>query len=97
MTGEQAHLTPSNEHPISIEPNPRRVRIDDRALLHLICTWLKAGIVDTDGQVVPPETGTPQGGTVSPVLANVSLHSALDIWFEKVVKPRCRGEARLCR
>ena len=74
-----------------------RVRIDDRAFLHLMCTWLKAGMLDTDGQVVHPETGTPQGGTVSPVLANVSLHYALDIWFEKGVKPRCRGEALLCR
>jgi group II intron reverse transcriptase/maturase len=74
-----------------------RVRIDDRAFLHLIRKWLKAGILDTDGQVVHPETGTPQGGTVSPVLATVYLHYALDIWFEKVVKPRCRGEALVCR
>jgi RNA-directed DNA polymerase len=74
-----------------------RLRIDDRALLHLMRTWLKAGIVDPDGQVVHPETGTPQGGTVSPVLANVSLPYALDIWFAKVVQPRCRGEARLGR
>jgi RNA-directed DNA polymerase len=42
-----------------------RRRIDDRALLHRIRTWLKAGILDTDGQVVHPETGTPQGGTVT--------------------------------
>ena len=74
-----------------------RVRINDRAFLHLIRTWLKASILDTDGQVVHPETGTPQGGTVSPVLANVYLHYALDLWFEKVVKPHCRGEALLCR
>ena len=74
-----------------------RLRIDDRALLHLIRTWLKARILDTDGQVVHPETGTPQGGTVSPVLANVYLHYALDIWFEKVVKPHCRGDVLWCR
>jgi RNA-directed DNA polymerase len=74
-----------------------RLRIDDRAFLHLIRQWLKAGILDTDGQVVHPETGTPQGGTVSPVLANVYLHYALDLWFEQVVKPHCRGEALLCR
>jgi RNA-directed DNA polymerase len=42
-----------------------RQRIDDRAFLHLIRTWLKARILDTDGQVVHPETGTPQGGTVT--------------------------------
>ena len=48
-----------------------RLRIDDRAFLHLMRQWLKAGMLDTDGPVVQPETGTPQGGTVSPVLANV--------------------------
>jgi RNA-directed DNA polymerase len=70
-------------------------RIDDGALLRLIRKWLKAGVLDTDGQVLHPVTGTPQGGTVSPVLANVFLHYVLDIWFEKVVKRHCRGEA--CR
>lgn len=74
-----------------------RVRINDRAFLKLIRKWLKAGILETDGQVIHPETGTPQGGSVSPVLANVYLHYALDLWFTKVVKPRCRGEAMLCR
>jgi RNA-directed DNA polymerase len=74
-----------------------RVRIDDRAFLNLIRRWLKAGILETDGQVIHPETGTPQGGTVSPVLANVYLHYALDLWFDKVVKAHCRGEALLCR
>src|SRR5262249_38412476 len=74
-----------------------RVRIDDRALLHLIRQGLKAGIVDTDGQVVHPETGTPQGGTVSPVLAHGYLHYALAIWFEKVLQPHCQGEALLGR
>jgi RNA-directed DNA polymerase len=39
----------------------------------------------------------PQGGVVSPVLSNVYLHSVLDLWFEKVIKPRCRGEACLLR
>ena len=72
-------------------------RIDDRALLWLIKKWLKAGVLDTDGQVIHPVTGTPQGGIVSPVLANVYLHYVLDLWFEKVVKPRCRGEACLIR
>jgi len=72
-------------------------RIDDRPFLDLIHKWLKAGILDTDGRILHPDTGTPQGGVVSPVLANVYLHYALDLWFEKVVKIRCRGEALMCR
>lgn len=72
-------------------------RIDDRALLWLIGKWLKAGVLDTDGQVLHPESGVPQGGSISPVLSNVYLHYALDLWFERVVKPRCRGEACLIR
>lgn len=72
-------------------------RIEDTAILRLIKKWLKAGVLDTDGQVIHPETGTPQGGILSPLLANVYLHYALDIWFLKVIKKRCRGEACLIR
>ncbi|MDY7079484.1 MAG: group II intron reverse transcriptase/maturase [Chloroflexota bacterium] len=72
-------------------------RIDDRALIRLIKKWLKAGVLDTDGQVIHPVTGTPQGGIVSPVLSNIYLHYALDLWFHKVVKKQCRGEACLIR
>ncbi len=72
-------------------------RIDDRAFLNLIRKWLKAGILDTDGKILHPETGTPQGGIISPILANVYLHYALDLWFEKVVKKQLRGEAMMCR
>jgi len=74
-----------------------RLRIDDRAFLNLIRKWLKAGILETDGQVIHPDTGTPQGGNISPVLANVYLHYAVDLWFERVVKPHCRGEALMWR
>jgi group II intron reverse transcriptase/maturase len=73
------------------------LRIDDRAFLRLIRKWLKAGVLEPQGEVLYPESGTPQGGLVSPVLANVYLHYALDLWFENVVKPRCQGEALLCR
>jgi hypothetical protein len=73
------------------------LRIDDRALLGLIRTWLQAGVLETDGRVVHPDTGVPPGGVVSPVLANVYLHYALDLWFEKVVKPHGRGEAVISR
>jgi RNA-directed DNA polymerase len=74
-----------------------RLRIDDRAFLALIGKWLKAGILEPDGAILHPDTGTPQGGIVSPILANVYLHYVLDLWFEKIVKPRCHGEALLCR
>jgi group II intron reverse transcriptase/maturase len=74
-----------------------RERIEDRAFLGLIRKWLRAGILDTTGAIIHPVTGTPQGGVVSPVLSNVYLHYVLDLWFEKVVKPQCRGEACLLR
>jgi RNA-directed DNA polymerase len=72
-------------------------RIDDQAILRLIKKWLKAGVLDTDGKVLRPEGGTPQGGIISPLLANVYLHYALDLWFEKVFQPSCRGGAFLLR
>lgn len=72
-------------------------RIDDKRFLRLIKKWLKAGILEADGRVLHPITGTPQGGIVSPVLANVYLHFVLDLWFETVVKKHCRGTAHLCR
>ena len=72
-------------------------RINDRPFLRLIRKWLRAGILDTDGQVIHPVTGTPQCGIVSPILANVYLHYVLDLWFEKVVKPRSKGQVYLCR
>ena len=72
-------------------------RVDDKALLWLIEKWLKAGVLDTDGKTLRPETGTPQGGIISPILANVYLHFALDLWFQKVVIPYCKGKAWLVR
>jgi group II intron reverse transcriptase/maturase len=72
-------------------------RVDDKALLWLIGKWLKAGVLDTDGKTLHPETGSPQGGVISPFLANIYLHYALDMWFQKVVIPHCRGQAYLIR
>jgi group II intron reverse transcriptase/maturase len=74
-----------------------RQRINDKAFLNLIRKWLKAGILETDGSVINPDTGTPQGGSISPVLANVYLHYALDLWFEKVVKRHCSGDVLISR
>lgn len=73
------------------------LRIKDKAFLNLIRKWLKAGILNPDGTVMHPETGTPQGGIVSPILANVYLHYALDLWFENVVKVDLKGQAIICR
>ena len=72
-------------------------RIDDRAFLGLLRKWLKAGVLETDGKVIHPQTGTPQGGIVSPVLANVYLHHALDLWFEGAVKDHVAGKAAIIR
>ena len=57
---------------------------------------MKAGILE-DGEVYPNEEGTPQGGSISVMLSNVYLHYVLDLWFERVVKPRLRGEAYMIR
>ncbi|MCA1617703.1 MAG: group II intron reverse transcriptase/maturase, partial [Acidobacteria bacterium] len=73
------------------------LRIADQSLLRLINKWLKAGVLDTDGKVIHPVSGTPQGGIISPILANVYLHYALDLWFQEVVKFHMRGEACLIR
>jgi len=72
-------------------------RVDDRPFLRLIGKWLKAGVLEEDGEVLQPEAGTPQGGSVSPVLANIYLHYVLDLWFEKVVKKHCQGEVLMIR
>ena len=72
-------------------------RIADGAFLNLIRKWLRAGILEEDGKVIHPQTGTPQGGVISPVLANIYLHYALDLWFERVGRPQQQGRCRLIR
>ncbi len=72
-------------------------RVDDKPFLGLIDSWLKAGVLEEDGMVVHPHTGTPQGGVVSPLLANIYLHNVVDLWFEKVIKPSCKGQAYIIR
>lgn len=71
-------------------------RMRDGVLRRLIGKWLKAGVLDK-GCLTYPETGSPQGGVISPMLANIYLHEVLDVWFEKEVKPRLRGKAFLVR
>ena len=74
-----------------------RERIADASFIGLIGQWLKAGVMEPDGSFLYPEAGTPPGGVVSPILANIYLHHGLDLWFEGVVKPHCRGQAMLIR
>src|SRR5262249_37764030 len=71
-------------------------RIGDPRLTSLIRRWLKARVLD-NGEGQATEQGTPQGGSISVLLSNVYLHYVLDLWFERVVKPRLRGEAYLVR
>jgi RNA-directed DNA polymerase len=71
-------------------------RVRDGVLIRLIGKWLNAGVME-DGEVRHPETGTPQGGVISPLLANVFLHEALDVWWERDVRTRLRGRAALIR
>jgi group II intron reverse transcriptase/maturase len=73
-----------------------RQRIGDGVLLRLIGKWLNAGVME-EGAVYRPDSGTPQGGVISPLLANIYLHDALDVWFERVVKPRLKARAFLVR
>jgi RNA-directed DNA polymerase len=84
-TLDQAHLR---------EFLQRRVR--DGVLLRLIGKWLNAGVLEGETLTIPDE-GTPQGGVISPLLANIYLHYVLDVWFKEEVQPRLRGRAFLIR
>lgn len=71
-------------------------RIGDTRMLRMIKRFLKAGTVE-DGTYRSSEEGTPQGGVISPLLANAYLHYALDLWIEQRVKRHCRGYMRMIR
>lgn len=71
-------------------------RVRDGVLRRMIDKWLKAGVME-EGGLTRAELGTPQGGVISPLLANIYLHEVLDVWFEGVVKPRLAGEATMIR
>lgn len=73
-----------------------RHRVRDGVLLRLIGKWLRAGVLE-EGRLTHPDSGTPQGGVVSPLLANVYLHEVLDEWFAEAVLPRMRGRAFMVR
>src|ERR1022692_4440233 len=71
-------------------------RIRDGVIQRLIGKWLNAGVLEA-GAVTRTEAGSPQGGVVSPVLANIFLHTLLDVWFANEVRPRLRARAHLVR
>jgi len=71
-------------------------RVRDGVIRRAIGKWLNAGVMEA-GEVWYPEQGTPQGGVISPLLANLYLHEVLDVWFDREVKPRLRGRAFLIR
>ena len=71
-------------------------RIADPNFKSLIMRFLKAGIM-TDGKRIATDKGTPQGGIISPVLANIYLHYVLDLWFEKQAKKKIKGYSELIR
>jgi RNA-directed DNA polymerase len=73
-----------------------KLRIADPNLLRIISRFLKGGYME-EGKKYKTDNGTPQGGVISPILANVYLHYVLDLWFEKVVRKQCKGQAYIVR
>jgi group II intron reverse transcriptase/maturase len=71
-------------------------RVGDGVIRRIIGKWLKAGVME-DGQLSYPTQGTPQGGVISPLLANIYLHEVLDRWFEEDVIPRLKSRAFIVR
>jgi group II intron reverse transcriptase/maturase len=71
-------------------------RVRDGVITRTIGKWLKAGVLE-DGAIRRSQRGTPQGGVISPLLANIYLHDVLDRWFHDEVLPRLRGQAKLVR
>jgi group II intron reverse transcriptase/maturase len=73
-----------------------RRRVKDGSILRLIGKWLNAGVID-GGELTYPESGSPQGGVISPMLSNIFLHHVLDEWFVRDVQPRMKGRCVLLR
>jgi RNA-directed DNA polymerase len=71
-------------------------RVGDRRILRLIRKWLKAGVME-DGNLVPTEAGTPQGAVISPLLANIYLHYAFDLWADQWRKKHAKGQVIVVR
>ena len=84
----------------TLEPSHLRAfldrRVRDGVLRRTIDKWLKAGVLE-EGRVRHPDTGTPQGGVISPLLANIYLHHVMDCWFRDEVEPRLAGKSFMIR
>jgi len=74
-----------------------RRRVTDGRLLSLIAKWLKAGVVEEDGRRTYPRSGTPQGGVISPLLANIFLHEVVDTFVHEWRKAEAKGEVYIVR
>jgi RNA-directed DNA polymerase len=72
-------------------------RVNDGAIIRLIGKWLHVGVMEEEGRVTIDANGTPQGGVISPILANIFLHTVLDDWFVREVRPRMTGNCFLVR
>jgi len=73
-----------------------RQRVNDGVITRLIGKWLNAGVREK-GQLSYPESGSPQGGVISPLLSNIYLHHVMDVWFEILVKPCMKGKVFMVR
>src|SRR5690606_26495156 len=71
-------------------------KIKDGDIRKMIDKWLKAGVLEDD-EVVYPTEGTPQGGTISPLLSNIYLHYVLDEWFKEEIQPLLKGQSFMIR
>ena len=71
-------------------------RIKDGVIRKMIDKWLKAGVLE-EGRITYPDKGTPQGGSISPILSNIYLHHALDEWFIEQIQPLLKGRSTLIR
>ena len=70
--------------------------IEDKNFLRYVKRFLKAGVME-EGNFINTDSGVPQGGSISPILANIYLHYVIDMWFAEVVEHQCKGKAKMVR